>query len=285
MIFREISTVEQLAEQLAGKADGDIDTMVAALGVDAVLDRVFALLQERFAPARAPSIAATVLWNIVTPAGLRPTWLTVQAGRLAIEKGPARTAHATIDASLPVFLRVVCGSVHGLQAFSDGSLRVVGDETLALLQQQWFDVDRTRARLTISTPRELARLVEGRSDEVLDSAVAATGVDRVLTQICKGMVEHYRESRGPRKRTIVEFSLRTKDGDRILQFVASGGACSYHQGRHEEPQVTLAMRMPTFLRIASGKLDGIRALAQGSIKLRGSLLTARSVPGWFDLRR
>lgn len=286
MIVLDISTVEELAEQLAGRTDADVDAMAAELGVEAVLDRVFALLQERFAPARAPSSATTVLWNIATPSGVRPRSLTVQSGALGIGKDAAHAAHTTIHASLPVFLRVVSGAVYGLQAFSDGWLRVTGDVTLALQQQTWFDVDRSGARLTISTPRELARLVEGRSDDELDAAVSITGIDVVLERICLGMVDHYLERKGPRRRTVVEFSVRTKEGDRVLQFVAGGGAaCSYRRGSPERPHVTLMLRMPTFLRIASGKLDGIRALAQGSIKLRGSLLTARNVQGWFDLRR
>lgn len=285
MPLLEISTPEQLAQELANRTDAEIGALAAALGVDAVLGRVLAILQERFLPERAPRAATTVLWHLDTPAGARPTSLTAQAGRLEVAVGAARAPRVTIRASLPVFLRVVSGSVNGLQAFSDGALRVTGDETLALEQQLWFDVDRRGARLTISTPRELARLVDGRSDDELDAGVTITGTDLALEQIFTGMVDHYLRHKGPRKRTVVEFSVRTRDGDKVLQFVAGGGHCSYQRGSQEEPHVTLMMRMPTFLRIASGRLDGIRALAQGSIKLRGSLLTARSVQGWFDLRR
>ncbi|MCC6640870.1 MAG: SCP2 sterol-binding domain-containing protein [Deltaproteobacteria bacterium] len=285
MTLLEVVTPEQLAEQLVGRTDGDVDALAAELGVDAVLGKVFSLLHDRFRPASAPTLATTVQWTIGTPAGPRPASLTAQDGRLDIAGTAARTPRVTLHASLPVFLRVISGSLNGLQAFADGQLRVAGDETLALQHQLWFDVDRRGARLTISTPRELARLVAGRSDAELDTGLLIAGVDAALEQICAGMVDHYLPHKGPRQRTIVEFSLRTKAGDEILQFVADGGRCSHHRGSREKPHVTLMMRMPTFLRIASGELGGVVALAQGSVKLRGSLLTARTVPGWFDLRR
>jgi putative sterol carrier protein len=285
MTLLEITTPEQLAAQLSGKTDADVNALAAEHGVDAVLDKVFATMLERFLPHRAPSTATTVLWHIDTPAGGRPTSLTAAAGKLTIDKGAAAAPRVTIHASLPVFLRVISGAINGLQAFSDGMLRVHGEQTLALQQQLWFDVDLSGAKLTISTPRELARLVEGRSDDELDAGVSITGVDAALAQVFVGMVDHYLPHKGPRKRTIVEFSVRTKEGDKVLQFVADGGNSSYHVGTKEKPHVTLMMRMPTFLRIVSGKLDGIIALAQGSIKLRGNILTARNVQGWFDVHR
>jgi putative sterol carrier protein len=99
------------------------------------------------------------------------------------------------------------------------------------------------------------------------------------------MVEHYVLDRGPGKRAIVEFSVRTVTGDHVYQFVADPHGPSFHAGSREKANVTFMMRVPTFLRIVSGSLDGLVALAQGKIKLRGNLFLARKVQGWFDMRR
>lgn len=285
MNLLEISTPEQLAEQLEDQSDAEVAALAAELGVDKVVDKVFATMVERFLPGKAPSGSTTVQWNIETSSGLQAVSLTAAGGQCTVQRGTASAPAVTINASLPVFLRVVSGSVNGLQAYSDGQLRVSGQQVLALGQQLWFNVDLSRAKLTISTPRELARLVEGRSDEELEAGVAITGVDAALDQVFVGMVDHYLSHKGPRKRTVVEFSIRTQVGDKLLQFVADGERSSYHVGSTEKPVVTLLLRMPTFLRIVSGKVDGLIALAQGHIKLRGNILVARNVQGWFDMKR
>lgn len=278
-----ISTPEALAAALDGKSDAEVVAAVAEAGLDPVLDKVFATMVARFLPDRARGLRATIQWNLDTSDGLRSFYLQVDGTTCSFSRGRASQPRVTIEASLPVFLRILAGRLNGLQAFASGLLRVSGEQAFALSQQLWFDVDMSKARIDISTPSQLRKLIAGRNDDEIEIGIAVTGIGTAMQQIFDGMVEHYLPHKGPRKRTVVEFSVRTSEGDRVYQFVADDEP-SFHAGSRESAQVTLMLRFPTFLRMVAGELDGIVALAQGKVKLRGNILTARNLQSWFDLR-
>ena len=45
----------------------------------------------------------------------------------------------TLGLSLPDFLRLILGSLDGMQAFMSGKLKIGGDVMLAQVMQSWFD--------------------------------------------------------------------------------------------------------------------------------------------------
>ena len=137
--------------------------------------------------------------------------------------------------------------------------------------------------LEISTPRELSRLVDGRSDDEIAAGVAAAGVDRALERVFTGMVKHYLPDRGPRRRTAIEFVIKTDDGPRVRQFVADRERPSWHDGAREAAEVRVEIRLADFLRLVSGRLDGFAALARRKLKVRGNYLMASGIQRWFDL--
>ncbi len=277
------STPDQLAALLDGRSDAEIVNACNEQGIDTVLDAVFEAMVTRFVPAQASGVDAVVTWNLETPIGMRSYALTVRGGQCSMQRGAGSSLRVGLTATIPVFLRIIAGRLNGLQAFSDGALRVTGEAVLALKQQLWFGVDMSQAGLKMSKPSELARVLEGRSDEELEAGVELTGIDTALDQVFRGMVEQYLPHKGPRKRSIVAFSVRTSAGDRLYQFIADPHGAAFERGSKEKPDVTLMMRSATFLRIVSGKLDGLIALAQGKIKFRGNILLARKVQSWFDM--
>ncbi|MDH5674371.1 MAG: SCP2 sterol-binding domain-containing protein [Myxococcales bacterium] len=284
----DISTPEELAAMLEGKSDAEVEAEIARLGLDVALDKVFDSMVERFLPERAsePGLSgAVILWRLQTPDGLRAYSMRLEAGTCTVEKGELPSPRVSLTTRIPVFLRVIAGRLNGLQAYSSGQLQVQGDQTLALLQQRFFDVDLSQAELSISTPRELARLLSGRSDAEIRAGTSVTGAERALEQVFQGMVEHYLPRKGPRRRAVVEFSIRTDEGDKLYQFSADRGGASYGKGSREKSSVRLMMSLPNFLRMVAGQLGGIEALAQGKVKVRGNILLARGVQSWFDMSR
>ncbi|MFW6087277.1 MAG: SCP2 sterol-binding domain-containing protein, partial [Myxococcota bacterium] len=135
----------------------------------------------------------------------------------------------------------------------------------------------------IATPGELARLIDGRTDAEIEAGVALNGVDRTLEKVFHGMVEHFRPDRAPRKRSVVEFHIRSEQGDRVYQFVAGPDGAAYHAGPTDESHVRVRVLFPDFLRMVAGKLHGIKAFTQGRVKVRGNLLLARKIHNWFDM--
>ncbi|HEX2677447.1 MAG TPA: SCP2 sterol-binding domain-containing protein [Polyangiales bacterium] len=280
----DFSSFDTLTATLPGLSDADIVAQSQALGVDVLVERMRGWLTQRFLPARAPAGSAVVQWNIETPDGLRSFSLQVHGGQCKIEQGTGPAPGVALTTGTPTFLRMITGRLSGLQAYSDRTLRVSGNLVLALEHQLWFDVDLSKAELSVATPRQLARLIEGRSDDELEAGISVTGIDDALRRVFQGMVDHYMPEKGPRKGAVIEFSVRTKQGDKVFQFTCDGKGSSFRAGSPDKPNVTLMLRTATFLRIASGTLDGLVALAKGNLKLKGNILLARNVQSWFDMR-
>lgn len=282
----EISTPEELASMLDGVSDAEVENIVKELGVEAVLDKVFTSMVERFLPAKAGNENAIIQWHLSTTEGIRSYHLNIKAGTCTMVKGTAQApTRVTLSTRIPVFLRIVAGTLTGLEPFSDGRLRVTGDQIIALKQQLWFDTDLSKAELNISKPSELARLIEGRSDVEINIGTSVTGVDKALEQVFRGMLEHYLPRKGPRKRSVVQFEIQSPEGERVYQFIADRSGSTYQKGARESANVKIKVELANFLRMVAGKLDSIKALALGKVKVRGNILLARGVQSWFDLSR
>jgi putative sterol carrier protein len=278
-----VSTPDELAELLEGLSDADIAAAVARLGVDETLDEVFRAMAARFLPEQAHGQHAVVQWDVQTPDGIRTYQLHVEPSACAVRRDTETPPHVTLSAPVAVVLRIFAGRLSGLQARSNGHLQVTGDVAMALRQQLWFDADLSRAELSVSTPAELARLLEGRTDAEIEAGIQVTGTDRALERVFQGMVDHFLPAKAGRRPAVVEFHIRTPDGDRTYQFVADRAGARYHDAPQDKPNVRLQMRFPDFLRMAAGRLDAIRAFTHGKVRVRGNILLARKIPGWFDM--
>lgn len=281
----DLSTPEALAEQVDHLNDTDLEAAVVRRGLEDALDEVFGAMATRFLPERTGGQRAVIQWDVHVAGTTHTYGLTLDGAHCSVAKGPASDPRVTLGTDLPAFLRIVAGRLSGLQAFSTGRLQVSGDRVLALRQQMWFDADLSQARIEISTPSELARLIEGRTDEEIEAGVALNGIDRTLEKVFHGMVEHFRPEQASRKRSVVEFHIRSAEGNRTYQFVAAPAGAAYHTGSREKSNVRIHVRFPDFLRMVAGKLHGIKAFTQGRVKVRGNLLLARKIQDWFDMGR
>lgn len=266
-----------------GRSDADIDA--AARGrVDALLDSVFAGLCQRYRYERAGE-RALIEWRLETPDGPRFRQLQLSSEGCVSRATPAEAPSVSIEAGLPTFLRVVSGRLNALSALASGALRVRGEAAVAVRQQLWFGADLSRATLDVSTPQQLARLISGRSDAELAAGAAVANLNRTLDQVLSGMVDHYLPKKGPGRRAVVEFKVQTDDGPRVYQFVAEPRQPSWHSGAREDAKVKVEIGLPDLLRLVSGRLDGMKGLAQRKLKVRGNLFMASGIQGWFDLSR
>ncbi len=51
------------------------------------------------------------------------------------------------------------------------------------------------------------------------------------------------------------------------------------------PRVALTLAAPDFLRLITGKLNGVNAFMSGKLKLKGDMMLAQTMQGWFDQSR
>ena len=62
----------------------------------------------------------------------------------------------------------------------------------------------------------------------------------------------------------------------------AGGACTVSKGAAKEATVALTLAAPDFLRLITGKLNGVNAFMSGKLKLKGDMMLAQTMQGWFD---
>lgn len=143
MDLQQIESPEQLAELLTGLTDSEIGSTVAELGPDAVLDRIFGEMARRFDAAKAGGQKATIQWTLTgVPGDATDRHYTVEVadGGCSTEPGDTAGADITLTTSLPVFLKLVSGTVNGTSAFMNGQLQVAGNIMTAMSMQAWFGI-------------------------------------------------------------------------------------------------------------------------------------------------
>ena len=132
-------------------------------------------------------------------------------------------------------------------------------------------------------PAQLAAMLAGIDDATVEERVAAHGVDDALAQVFDEMARRFLPEKAGGRTAVVLYEIGLRDGSvRSWQMVVAGGTCTVQPGAEREPQITLQMALPRFLRLLSGSLDGIAALMRGELRLKGDLVLAQLMQGWFD---
>ena len=129
-----------LAELVEGHSDDEITQAAEELGIETLLDQVFAGMEEAFRPDKAAGQNAVVQWDVNAPGGTHSRTVHIADGTCKVESGAAENPRLTLTLSLPDFLRFVAGQLDGMQAFMSGKLKLGGDIMLAQTMQAWFAV-------------------------------------------------------------------------------------------------------------------------------------------------
>jgi putative sterol carrier protein len=134
-----ISDEAGLAEYLSTATDAEVNALAETVGVDEILDRVFAQMRERFQPDKVIGVDAVVRFDLRTPQGDRTFHLVAREGTLSVGPGlPADPPRVMLGLNFPDFLRLITGQLDGMQAFMSGRLRLSGDMLLAQNVEEWF---------------------------------------------------------------------------------------------------------------------------------------------------
>lgn len=132
-------------------------------------------------------------------------------------------------------------------------------------------------------PAQLAAMLAGVDDDTVEEQVAAHGVDDVLAQVFDEMARRFLPEKAGDRTAVVLYEVGLRDGSvRCWQMVVAGGTCTVQPGAQREPRLTLQITLPRFLRLLSGSLDPLAALMRGELRLKGDLVLAQLMQGWFD---
>jgi len=130
---------QELAATLEGRSDEEITQGVVAQGADTVLGQIFAGMVEAFLPQKAGSQSAVIQYDINVGGTVHTYQLKIAGGKCELVKGAAGPARVTLALQAPDFLRLVTGTLNGMQAFMTGKLKLTGDMMFAQVMQGWFE--------------------------------------------------------------------------------------------------------------------------------------------------
>ena len=129
--------------------------------------------------------------------------------------------------------------------------------------------------------RELAALIEGRSDDEITAGIQSRGAETALDEIFRGMVDAFLPEQAGDKSAVIGYEIKVGAGTYAYQLKIAGGRCEMVRGAPHPARTTLQLAVPDFLRLISGKLNGMMAFMTGRLKLRGDMMFAQTMQGWF----
>lgn len=132
-------TPEQFAELVRSAGDEDIVNVVHATGTEAVLDRIFQGMKDRFLPDRAAAVTADVQFVITDDGTEHPYFVKIATGSCETGTGAVDDPRTTITTDLVSFTRLVSGQAQGPQLFMSGKLKVAGDLMFSAQIMNFFE--------------------------------------------------------------------------------------------------------------------------------------------------
>jgi putative sterol carrier protein len=130
--------------------------------------------------------------------------------------------------------------------------------------------------------QDLATILDGRSDDEVDGFVKQAGYDVVLGNVFSEMKARFLPDKAAGRTGVIQYEIKTLDGDEVYQVEVTGGQCSAGKGSEKEPSVILVLTLPDFLRLISGRLNAVQAFMSGKLKVRGDMMVAQTMQAWFD---
>jgi putative sterol carrier protein len=131
------------------------------------------------------------------------------------------------------------------------------------------------------SPEELAKAIDGRTDEEILKSLEGSYL-ATLEQIFGGMKDHFMPERATGQTAVMQYEVKAGDETFTFHFKVDNGTCEWAKGAAEAPRVTMSIALPDFLRLVSGKLNGMQAFFAGKLKLAGDMMFAQTFQSWFN---
>jgi alkyl sulfatase BDS1-like metallo-beta-lactamase superfamily hydrolase len=129
---------------------------------------------------------------------------------------------------------------------------------------------------------ELAASIEGRSDDEIAKGVEAQGAEGVLRAVFDGMAQAFLPAKAGTQSAVVQYDVRVGEKTHTFQLRVADGRCTVVSGTGAPARVTLSLGVADFLRLVTGKLNGMQAFMSGKLKLQGDMMFAQVMQGWFE---
>lgn len=123
----------------------------------------------------------------------------------------------------------------------------------------------------------------GSEEDILRFAESQEGgVDGLLDEIFSNIREAFRPERAHGQSADFQYLIEAPGGVRRYYLRVGDGTCEGGRGTVESPRLTTTVALPTFLRLVTGRLNGMQAFLTGKVKLKGNTLYASKFEHWFE---
>lgn len=132
-------------------------------------------------------------------------------------------------------------------------------------------------------PEQFAALVREASDEQLEEGFRENR-EVLLEEIFRRMPEQFDPERGAGVEAVIEWQITRPDGEPDRWQVAiRDGACTATRDGSAEPDVSMRVGPVDFVKLITGADAGPKMFVFGRLRIRGNLMLAARMQGWFRL--
>ena len=128
---------------------------------------------------------------------------------------------------------------------------------------------------------ELGGLIDGRSDDEIVQGALEMGVENVLGPIFDGMRHAFMPKKAKGESAVLQYDVEVGGATFTYQVKVHRGICTTTRDGREPTRLTIAAKLPDFLRLVAGKIHGVEAFLTGKVKLTGEMLLAPKMQSWF----
>jgi putative sterol carrier protein len=130
----------------------------------------------------------------------------------------------------------------------------------------------------------LSTAIDQHSNDEITATVQAQegGVAKFLDGVFEGMSSALNPSKAGSQQATVQYEVTAPDGIHNFAMRIADGRCEVERGTAESPRVTIRVALPDFLRLITGKANGVQLFMTGKLKVSGDLFFAQTFQGWFD---
>jgi putative sterol carrier protein len=130
----------------------------------------------------------------------------------------------------------------------------------------------------------LSSALDQLSNDEINVAVQAQegGSAKFLDGVFEGMASALNPSKAGSQQATVQYEITAPDGTHNYAMRIADGRCQVERGSAESPRVTIRAALPDFLRLITGKANGVQLFMTGKLKVTGDLFFAQTFQGWFD---
>jgi putative sterol carrier protein len=131
-------------------------------------------------------------------------------------------------------------------------------------------------------PQQLAAIVKELSDEELAEQIKNIGTDEVLKGIFDGMQDAFRPEKAAGTTATLQYDITTDDGVKQWTVEIQSDKCVTSEGAAADPRLTLQLALVDFVRLIFGQAQGQALFMSGKLKLKGDMMFAMQMQGFFE---